>query len=238
MKKEAIKFTRLSAISILLILGTIVGFAQNLTVKGTVKDTSGEPVLGATVVVEGKSGMGTATDINGQYTISNLSPNATLSFSYVGMKTQKVAVNGRTVIDITMESNDELLNEVVVVGYGTQKKANLTGTVNTVKAEDLVGKASTSLATAMQGLVPGVTIISRPGDVGSDMGNINVRGRGNLGASSPLFIVDGIPVSEGEFQRINPHDIESMSILKDACCLFYLRLTCGIRCILDHNKER
>ena len=89
MKKEAIKFTRLSAISILLILGTIVGFAQNLTVKGTVKDTSGEPVLGATVVVEGKSGMGTATDINGQYTISNLSPNATLSFSYVGMKTQK-----------------------------------------------------------------------------------------------------------------------------------------------------
>lgn len=151
MKKEAIKFTRLSAISILLILGTIVGFAQNLTVKGTVKDTSGEPVLGATVVVEGKSGMGTATDINGQYTISNLSPNATLSFSYVGMKTQKVAVNGRTVIDITMESNDELLNEVVVVGYGTQKKANLTGTVNTVKAEDLVGKASTSLATAMQG---------------------------------------------------------------------------------------
>lgn len=216
MKKEAIKFTRLSAIGILLILGTIVGFAQNLTVKGTVKDTSGEPVLGATVVVEGKSGMGTATDINGQYTISNLSPNATLSFSYVGMKTQKVAVNGRTVIDITMESNDELLNEVVVVGYGTQKKANLTGTVNTVKAEDLVGKASTSLATAMQGLVPGVTIISRPGDVGSDMGNINVRGRGNLGASSPLFIVDGIPVSEGEFQRINPHDIESMSILKDA----------------------
>lgn len=95
-----------------------------------------------------------------------------------------------------------------MVGYGTQKKVNMTGTVNTVSADDIRGKATSSLTNALQGVTPGVTVISRPGNVGSDMGSINVRGRGNLGTSSPLYIVDGIPVSAGDFQRIPSNDVE------------------------------
>ncbi len=191
-------------------------YSQQITVKGTVTDKTGEPVIGATIIVEGSTSIGTATDFDGHYTLGNVPSSGNLVFSYVGMKTQTIAVNGQTTIDVTMSSDSELLNEVVVVGYGTQKKVNLTGTVNTVKSDDIVGKPVTSLANAMQGSTPGVTIISRPGDLGKDMGSINVRGRGNLGSSSPLYIVDGVPVSEDDFMRIHPGDVESISILKDA----------------------
>lgn len=130
------------------------------------------------------------------------------------MLTKQVAIE--PYLRIVLNSDRKVLDEVVVVGFGTQKKVNLTGSVATVKAENLVSKPSTSLTNALQGTVPGVTIISRPGDVGNDMGSVNVRGRGNLGSSSPLYIVDGVPVSAGEFQRIYPGDIKSISILKDA----------------------
>lgn len=125
-------------------------------------------------------------------------------------------MGGGELPDIQMVEDASLLDEVVVVGYGTQKKENLTGTVNTISSDQLTGKASTSLAQAMQGVTPGVTVIARPGDVGSVIGNIQIRGRGNLGSSAPLYVVDGTPVSSGEFQRLQPNDIESISVLKDA----------------------
>lgn len=190
-------------------------FAQNISVRGTVKDAQGEPLTGVTVLVQ-KTGNGTITDIDGKFALTQVAPNANLEVSYVGMKMQVIPVNGRTTIDVTLREDSELLDEVVVVGYGTQKKVNLTGTVNTVSSEAITGKSTTSLVNALQGTTPGVTVISRPGDLGNDMGSINVRGRGNLGTAAPLFIVDGIPVSEGDFQRIYPGDIESISILKDA----------------------
>lgn len=190
-------------------------FAQNITVNGTVTDANNEPVIGATVMVENTTN-GTITDIDGNYLLSNVPPQATLQFSYVGMKAQTIAVNGQTTINVKMASDTELLDEVVVVGYGTQRKVNLTGTVNTISPNEIVGKSVTSLANAIQGTTPGVTVISRPGDLGNDMGSINVRGRGNLGSSTPLYIVDGVPVGQGDFMRIHTGDIESISILKDA----------------------
>ena len=131
------------------------------------------------------------------------------------------------VINVLLREAAQELEDVVVVGYGTQKKANLTGTVNTVKAESIQDKATTSLATALQGIAPGVTIISRPGDIGGDMGTINIRGRGNLGEAAPLYIVDGVPVSSDDFQRLNSADIESISILK-MLQLCYLRIACRL----------
>lgn len=123
---------------------------------------------------------------------------------------------GGEIVDIEMVMVSEDISEIVVVAYGAQKKENLTGSVNTVEMDDINSKQVTSLANALQGIAPGVTIISRPGDIGSDLGTINIRGRGNLGNSSPLYVVDGVPVSSDYFQRLNTDDIESISVLKDA----------------------
>lgn len=215
MKKQT-SFNLLRIITIaLMCLMSSLSYGQNNTIKGSVTDSKNNPIVGVTVFVEGTTN-GAVTDIDGVYTLSNVPMGAKLKFSYIGMKTISISVNGRKVLNIKMEEDTELLDDVVVVGYGTQKKVNLTGSINTVKPALIVGKPSNSLATALQGTTPGVTIISRPGDVGSDMGSINVRGRGNLGSASPMFIVDGVPVSEGYFQRIHTGDIESISILKDA----------------------
>ncbi len=174
-----------------------------------------QPVIGAVVFVKGTKN-GAKTDEKGNYVLSNVPPKSTLRISFIGLKTKLVAVDGRNVINVVLKEATNELNEVVVVGYGTQKKANLTGAVTVIKPTEIVGKPVTSLANALQGTVPGVTVLSRPGDLGNDMGSINIRGRGNLGTSSPLYVVDGVPVSAGEFQRINPNDIASINVLKDA----------------------
>ncbi len=193
-------------------------FAQTKTVTGKVTAASdGAPLPGVNVIVKGTTN-GTQTDFDGNYSIK-VAENAVLQFSYVGFKTKekKVVRGGNSLtINILLKDDTEALEEVVVVGYGTQKKANLTGSVSTVKADNIANKPVTSLANALQGVTPGVTIISRPGDVGGGKGTINVRGRGNLGSSNPLYVVDGVPVGSDDFQNINPADIESISILKDA----------------------
>lgn len=217
-KKQTKLFSSYSKRILMLVLIAMTALpvlAKDITVKGVVKEPSGETVIGASVALKGTS-IGTITGIDGDFILNKVPENGSLVVTCIGMKSQTIAVNGRAFIEIIMEKDSKVLDEVVVVGYGTQKKANLTGTVNTVKAEALVGKPATSLTNAMQGVTPGVTVISRPGNLGSDMGSINVRGRGNLGTSSPLYILDGVPVSEGDFQRIHPGDIESISILKDA----------------------
>lgn len=187
---------------------------QKVTMQGKViESATNMGIPGVNVTVKGQPTEGVATDIEGNYTLT-VSKDAVLIFSAVGMKTIEIPADKAS--KVVMQEDTSLLDEVVVVGYGTQKKINLTGTVNTVKTDEIQGKAVTSLANALQGVVPGVTVISRPGDVGDGLGTINIRGRGNLGASSPLFVVDGVPVTSGYFQRISPSDIESISILKDA----------------------
>ncbi|GJQ07048.1 SusC/RagA family TonB-linked outer membrane protein [Capnocytophaga cynodegmi] len=201
----------------LLVLILALPMSAQVKVTGKVTDGMNSPLSGASVTVKGTT-KGVSSDFDGNYEIEAKQGDV-LEFSFIGFQTQtqKVMGGGKSlIINISLKEDAQELDDVVVIGYGTQKKANLTGTVNTVKAETIEGKATTSLTNALQGVAPGVTIISRPGDIGNDMGNINVRGRGSLGTAAPLYIVDGIPVSEGDFQRIYTGDIESISVLKDA----------------------
>lgn len=193
----------------------LCGAMAQKTVSGKVTSASdGVGLPGVNVFVKGKPEIGVSTDIDGNYSFTVPEGTKIIVFSAIGMKTLELSVDNVT--QVVMQEDSQVLDEVVVVGYGTQKKANLTGSVSTVKADDLANKPVTSLTNALQGISPGVTVISRPGDVGGGLGSVNVRGRGNLGSSAPLYVVDGVTVSGSDFQRINPSDIESISILKDA----------------------
>lgn len=188
-------------------------FAQNLTIKGTVTDETGLSVIGASIVVSGDATHGTVTDIDGMFTLSNVPLNGILEFSYVGMKTQVIPVNGKTVINVTMASDAELLDEIVVVGYGTQRKANLTGAVSAVKMDEVLGDRPVSNTfAALQGTIPGLSITgnSTPGQANK---SINIRGTLSINGGNPLILIDNVP---GDLNMINPEDIESVSVLKDA----------------------
>ena len=187
--------------------------AQNLNISGTVTDDSGLTVIGATIVVEGNFEKGTVTDIDGKYLLKDIPSNATLQISYVGMKTKIVPVNGKTVINVVLNADNALLEELVVVGYGVQKKANLTGAVSQIKMEEVLGDRPVSNAfTALQGTIPGLMISgsSSPGQSGK---NINIRGTLSINGGSPLVLIDNVP---GDLNMVNPEDIESVSVLKDA----------------------
>jgi len=199
-------------LGLLLLLSHII-FAQ-IKVMGIVKDGDGQPLQGATVILKGSS-TAVSTTSTGKFEIMAPS-NGELIFSFIGYDSKTININGRTEIAVSLLANVNALNTVVVVGYGTQKKVNLSGAVNTVNIKEIINRPVTSLTNALQGVVPGLTIIARPGDVSEDIGSVNVRGRGNLGTSSPLFVVDGVPVTSGDFARINPNDVESISVLKDA----------------------
>ena len=203
-------------ITLLCLLVTMISFsisAQNVTVKGTVKDKTGETVIGASVVQKGNTGNGTITDIDGNFTLS-VPNNTTLIISYVGMKTQEVALKGKKQINVVLEDDAQALDEVVVVGYGTAKKKDLTGAVSTVKGSDLAKVPVTNAAEALTGKLAGVQITTTDGSPDAEM-IIKVRGGGSItGDSSPLYIVDGFPVSS--ISDIAPTDIEDITVLKDA----------------------
>ncbi len=189
-------------------------FSQGITVRGNVGDVSGEALVGVTVQVVGTS-IGTITDIDGNYNLTNVPTNAELEISYVGMVSQRVPVNGRTVINVVLEEDSELLDEVVVVGYGTMRKSDVTGALSVVSSEELTTKPVTNAFEALQGKVAGVDITSaqRPGELGS----IRIRGNRSLsGSNNPLYVVDGVVLSSGGIESINPRDIESINVLKDA----------------------
>lgn len=186
--------------------------SNTVTVTGTVLDKEGEPIIGATILVRGLEGNGAATDLDGQFRITGVPVGSVLEVSFVGMVTQEVRVESASPLRITLLEDSEILDEVVVIGYGTQKKVNLTGSVATVDVEDLNNRANTNVLTSLQGAIPGVTIINRPGSAPS----INFRGRGNLGTSSPLYVIDGTISTASEFSNLDPNVIESISFLKDA----------------------
>ncbi|MDR3187602.1 MAG: TonB-dependent receptor plug domain-containing protein, partial [Prevotellaceae bacterium] len=187
-------------------------WAQNLNVSGTVRDGNDDPVAGASVVVKGST-TGVTTDANGGYTIS-APADATLVFSFLGMQTVEEAVAGRGRVDVTLGASDQSLEEVVVVGYGTQRKVNLTGSVSQIDSKTLSSRPIQNVSTAIQGLMTGVTSLYAQGRPGQDGATIRIRGVGTLNTADPYILVDG--VQTGTMNSIDPSDIESISVLKDA----------------------
>lgn len=183
-----------------------------LNVSGMVTDEDGEALIGVNVQVKGTS-HGTATDFDGQYELNDVDENAVLVFSYVGFHTQEVAIGGRTAIDVVMQSDAQLLEEVVVVGYGSQMRRDLTGSVAVVDVADLKAQPSASPIDGLQGKAPGVQIIS-DGAPGSTP-QIRIRGFSTINNNDPLYVIDGVPF-EGKLSWLNSNDIESMQVLKDA----------------------
>ena len=185
---------------------------QTIKVKGQVVDQDGEPLIGATVRVKGASS-GSVTDIDGNFQIDAAS-NATLVISYVGYKDREVAVRGRAQIDaIQMEADSHMLDQVVVVGYGTQKKADLTGAVSIVNAEELKRVSNSNISTMLEGKVAGVQITS-DGQPGADPA-VRIRGLGTFGSTAPLYVIDGVPMGT-TIRDFSPNDIETIQVLKDA----------------------
>ncbi|MCM4156935.1 TonB-dependent receptor [Gramella sp. AN32] len=200
----------------------IVG-EQNLTITGTVTSLEDEmPLAGVNILVKGAVGVGTVTDFDGNYSIKVPASDAVLIFSYTGFTTQEVPVAGKTVVNVMLETNLSTLDEVVVVGFGTQTKATLTGSVTQVKGDEVVkGKGTSSAALALQGEVPGLTITrnsSRPGSEGTD---IKIRGDISVNNITPLILLDGLEIPEWQLATLNPNDIESYSVLKDGAAAIY-----------------
>ena len=196
-----------------LILGCFGAFAQGQRITGTVVDETGTPVIGAAVVVEGTT-RGTSTDVSGYYVIV-AGANETLEVSYLGYKTQKVAVAGRSQINLVLEADSEKIEEVVVQAFGTAKKEAFTGSATTIKSEDLLKTQSSNVANALTGKVAGLQTSQGSGSLGSAP-SITIRGIGSINAgTSPLWVVDGVPY-EGDLNNLNMSDVETMTVLKDA----------------------
>ena len=201
-------------LTVLFSLVTMSGYAQSKTVTGKIIDSTGEPVIGASVLVKGTTN-GVISDIDGNFSIQGVANDAVLQISFVGYKAQDISVAGKTRIDVTLVEDTEMLDEVVVVGYGVQKKSDVTGALASVSSEELNTKPVSNAFEALQGKAAGVDITSsqRPGE----LGDIRIRGNRSLNASnSPLYVVDGVPLNSGGIETINPRDIESIDILKDA----------------------
>ena len=179
---------------------------------GTITDANGEPIIGASVQVKGTHD-GAVTDLDGRFSLSNVPKNATLLISYVGFTTQEVTWKGSP-LKIRLTEDQQSLNEVVVVGYGTQKKANLSGSVSQINGKALENRPINNVTSGLQGLMPGITITGTNGAPGMDGGSIRVRGVGTLNNASPYILVDGVETSN--LNSLDPQDIESISVLKDA----------------------
>lgn len=201
---------RLLSVVLCLLAGMGIASAEVITVKGNVTSASdGEPLIGATVQVKGTT-TGTSTDIDGNYSI-NAEKGATLTFSYVGMKTQSIKVSSSS-LDVALLEDDSVLDELVVVGYGVQKKKLVTGATSQIEGAEIAKMNTTSPLQAMQGQMAGVNIASESGQPGSGM-KVTIRGLGTIGNGSPLYLIDGVG---GDISTLNPADIESIDVLKDA----------------------
>lgn len=204
---------RRAMLALAALLISVPGFAQNISVSGYVRDLEGEPLIGATVTIVGTS-QGTATDIDGKYELNNVNPKGKLKFSYVGYNSIEVEVKGQTTIDVVLTDDAEILEELVVIGYGVVKRTDLTGAVSTVGTEKLNAKGAATILENLQGTTPGVNITKSTGRTNGDI-NIEIRGRSSINtATTPIYVVDGVVCSDISF--LNPQDIERVDVLKDA----------------------
>lgn len=201
--------------ALVLVVGfALTGFAQNFTISGKVTDAEGQPLIGATVVLAGAQA-GTVTDIEGKFQLNTDSNEGVLIVSYIGYQNKEVQIDGQTQLTIAMTNSSSLLDEVVVVGYGTQEKEDVTGSISSVKGDDLRNLPVSGASQALQGRAAGVQVV-RNGGAPGDGGSIRIRGTGTINNANPLIVVDGVPLAYGSINDINPNDIESIEVLKDA----------------------
>jgi hypothetical protein len=198
---------KITFIALIAMLGQFA-YSQTSTVSGVVSDETGAPLPGASVVVSGTTN-GSQTDFDGNFSLSNVPSDGTLTISYIGYQTQKVQVNGQSSINIAMEIDAQALDEVVVVGYGAQSRASVTGAISSVKSEDLNAVPVANATEALQGRAAGVSVVNT-GAPGTEP-SITIRGLGTFGNNSPLFVVDGVIV--GNLSGINQNDIETIIVL-------------------------
>lgn len=191
----------------------MAAFAQKTNCTGTVLDEQGEPIIGASVIQKGNSSVGTVTDLDGRFTLS-VDQGSTLVISYIGYDTKEVKAIGGG-INVTLKESAQTLSDVVVIGYGVQKKSVVTASIAKVSAEDLEGKTRLRADDALKGLAAGVNVTSSSGQPGAKS-MIRIRGIGTINDSNPLYIIDGMPTDQDGMESVNPNDIESMEVLKDA----------------------
>ena len=215
----------------------MISSAQKISVTGTVTDKDGEPLIGASVSQKGMAANGTVTDIDGNYTIS-VDGSATLEFSYIGYLPKEVVVNGQTKINVVLEENSTQLDEVVVIGYGTQNRSKMSSSVATISSKDVVKQTSANVASALQGRAAGVDVVQQGGIAGADV-NIVVRGAASLTATEPLYVIDGVFSNNG-LTTLNPADIETIQVLKDgaAAAIYGSRAANGVVLITTKNGQK
>lgn len=235
MKKEpkpilkSISWLKNLFLTVCLLQATMPAFSQTKTVTGTVTDVLGEPLIGASVLVQGTSN-GVITNIDGKYSIQ-VTPENTLEFSYVGMQKQAIRVGSQSVIDVQMKDDSQMLAETVVIGYGSAKKRDLTGSITNIKGDEIANKPVVNPVSALQGKVAGVQVINS-GKAGAEP-EIRVRGTNSINGYKPLYVVDGLFNDNINF--LNPQDIESMEILKDP---YAPRITLIIRKFYKKHPEK
>lgn len=198
-----------------------------ITIKGKVTDPSGEPLPAASLMVKGTK-TGFFTDMNGNFELSGIDYPATLVVSYIGFAEKEVNVNGtETDLTISLSDDQNLLDDVVVVGYGTQKKVNLTGAVSVIDGKDLNARPVTNTAMALQGADPSLTLTTGNGSIAGNHYKMSIRGAVSLNSGSPLVLIDGI---EGSLAQVNHNDIENISVLKDAssCAIYGAKASAGV----------
>ena len=205
-------FIKAAVATVLLTLSALELSAQTRTVKGVVTETSGAPAMGVAVMVKGTTN-GTLTDIDGAWSLTVPSEDVVLTYSGLGYKAGEIKVSAaQGVVNFTVEEDNEMLEETVVVGYGTQKKVNLTGAITSVDSKILEDRSSHNISMMLQGSVPGLNVSTSSGNPGST-GTLNIRGTTSINDGEPLVLIDGV---EGDIDRINPNDVESISVIKDA----------------------
>nr|WP_230680463.1 TonB-dependent receptor [Pontibacter sp. 172403-2] len=197
-----------------------MALAQGVTVQGKVTDESGMGLPGVTVLLKGTN-TAAPTGADGAYTINVPDGSGTLVFSFIGYQTQEVPINNRSTVNVQLGADTKALEEVVVVGYGTQKKETVTGSVAAVKGAELEKSPAVNLTNSIAGRMPGVVAVNRSGEPGYDGSSIRIRGSNTLGSNGALVVIDGIPARAGGIERLNPADIESISVLKDASAAIY-----------------
>ena len=200
---------------------TMAGITQQgKIISGVIVDQTGMPIIGANVIVKGTA-LGSITDMDGKFVIPDVPADAVLQISYIGYKSIEMPVGSKTEFNITLSEDSEKLEEVVVVGYGVQKKVTVTGSVASVTGEELKASPTSNLTNAMVGRMPGVIGFQTADEPGGGGTTIRIRGTNSLGSKDPLIVIDGIPDRGGGMNRLNPNEIESMSVLKDASAAIY-----------------